>query len=101
MKRDLRFLCAFSIIYSLYLPILLLKLALHFEIQLSFSLNLLLLHISKNSRMHCLRQSVSHAGRVPQASLPIARISARNGQIPRSLEFQGWCLQGLSWTPLT
>ena len=50
------FVCAVR--YSLNLAVLLLELALHFEIDLSFALDTLLLHIADHTLMHCLLSRV-------------------------------------------
>ena len=44
--------------YSLNLAVFLLELALHFEIDLSFALDTLLLHIADHTLMHCLLSRV-------------------------------------------
>lgn len=51
------FVCAVR--YSLDLAVFFLELTLHFEIDLSFALDTLLLHITDHTLMHCLMSRVS------------------------------------------
>lgn len=61
MFSQASFVCAVR--YSLNLAVFLLQLALHFEIDLSFAFDTLLLHITDHTLMHCLRQGSARKSR--------------------------------------